>query len=181
MKTIAVEGSRVPRKDDQYTAFVAESWSRLFRTAYALTGDYREAEDLLQTALLKVYAAWHRVDTADAPDAYVRRILVNQVISWRRRPRHHAEILSDAPPEQAVESHEAVVAESRTMWDALRGLPPRQRTVVVLRFYEDLSERDIADLMKVSPGTVKSQCSAALAKLRAALGSDIVDGAGDAR
>jgi RNA polymerase sigma-70 factor (sigma-E family) len=171
----------VPHKDDQYVAYVAQSWSRLFRTAYALTGDYREAEDLLQTALLKIYAAWHRVDTADAPDAYVRRILVNQVISWRRRPRHHAEIVSDAPPEQAVESHEAVVAESAAMWEALRQLPPRQRAVVVLRFYEDLSERDIADLMKVSPGTVKSQCSAALTKLRSALSTDVVDSTGDAR
>jgi RNA polymerase sigma-70 factor (sigma-E family) len=171
----------VPRKDDQYAAYVAQSWSRLFRTAYALTGDYREAEDLLQTALLKVYAAWHRIDAADAPDAYVRRILINQVISWRRRSRHHAEIVSNAPPERVVASPDAAVVERAAMWDALRQLPPRQRAIVVLRFYEDLSERDIADLMDVAPGTVKSQCSAALAKLQAALSSDVVDPTGDAR
>jgi RNA polymerase sigma-70 factor (sigma-E family) len=171
----------VPRKDDQYAAYVTQSWSRLFRIAYALTGDYREAEDLLQSALVKVYSAWHRVDSAHAPDAYVRRTLVNQVISWRRRPANRAEIVSDAPPEQVVASHDAAVVERAAMWDALRQLPPRQRAIVVLRFYEDLSERDIADLMNVSPGTVKSQCSAALGKLQAALSSDVVDPTGDAR
>lgn len=168
-------------KQAQYTTFVEGAWPRLFRTAYALTGNYDEAEEMLQATLTKVYVSWSRVARASTPDAYVRRMLVNQVISWRRRPAYQAEITSAAPPERHVDGHEVSVTESSALWEALSGLPPRQRAVLVLRFYEDLSERDIAAVLGIAPGTVKSQCSAALGNLRASLGSQPAISTGDQR
>ncbi len=153
-------------RDDEYTAYIEAAWSRLFRTAHALTGDQHEAEDLLQAALVKAYSSWGRVRAADDRDAYVRRMLVNQLLSWRRRVRHRAEVPTDAPPERATPGPETAVTEATAMWHALATLPPRRRAVVVLRYYEDLSEREIANLLRIAPGTVKSQCSAALRSLR---------------
>ena len=166
-------------KAEQYTTYVDEAWPRLFRTAYALTGDYDEAEDLLQSALTKVFVSWGRVQRASSPDAYVRRILVNQLISWRRRPATHAEHPTAFPPERRTDGPEAHITETSAMWQALAELPPRQRAVVVLRYYEDLSEREIADLLSIAPGTVKSQCSAALGKLRTTLDHDPVSSQGE--
>jgi len=159
----------VRSEDDDYTAYVEASWARLFRTAHALTGDRHEAEDLLQTALVKAYGSWARVSKASDRDAYVRRMLVNQLISWRRRPLHRSERSAARVPDAGTAGHESGITESRAMWQFLAGLPPRQRAVVVLRYYEDLSEREIADVLGIAPGTVKSQCSGALRTLRARL------------
>ncbi len=156
-------------RDDDYTAYVEGCWSRLFRTAHALTGDRHEAEDLLQSVLVKAYGSWGRVSQAADRDAYVRRVMVNQLISWRRRPRHRRELAYADPPERATASHESGVVDSNAMWAALATLPPRRRAVVVLRYYEDLSEREIAAVLGIAPGTVKSQCSAALQSLREAM------------
>lgn len=156
------------RKQDEaeYVAFVQTAWGRLFRSAYALTGDYQQAEDALQSALVKAYASWPRVRGADRPEAYVRRMLVNQVrSSWRRaswRIERSTNLLHHSP----VESHETRLLLEDQVWRALMSLPPRQRAVVVLRYFDDLSEQEIADVLGVRPGTVKSQAAAALAALR---------------
>jgi RNA polymerase sigma-70 factor (sigma-E family) len=158
--------------EDDFSAFVEQAWSRLFRTAYALTGDRGAAEDLLQTTLVKAYVHWRKVAAAETPDAYVRRIMVNSATSaWRQR-RRRREVLSDEPPDLAHHLRngagdlEADVVARDELWHALRRLPPRQRAVVVLRYFEDLTEREIAEAMRVAPGTVKSLANAAMTRLR---------------
>jgi RNA polymerase sigma-70 factor (sigma-E family) len=160
--------------EEDFTDFVEQSWSRLFRTAHALTGDRSAAEDLLQTTLVKTYVHWRKVAAAETPDAYVRRIMVNSATSsWQRR-RRRREVLRDDPTDLARDpgpgdgGFEAEVAARDELWLAVRRLPPRQRAVVVLRYFEDLSEREIADAMQVAPGTVKSLASAAMTRLREA-------------
>jgi RNA polymerase sigma-70 factor (sigma-E family) len=146
--------------------FVASRSTRLLRTAYLLTHDRALAEDLVQTALSKAWFAWGRIE--GRPEAYVRRIMVNTYASWWRRRWNGEEATADLP-ERRPEGHRAddVRVDERTdLWRALERLPKRQRAVVVLRFYEDLSEAETAEIMQCSVGTVKSQASRALAKLR---------------
>lgn len=157
------------RSDDAYVAFVGARWTSMYRTSYLLTGDRTKAEDLLQTALLKTYVAWRRVETMAAPEAYVRAILVNALISDRRRKSVSSEFPRADVPETPVDSHEDVVADRSRMWAVVGTLAPRQRAVVVLRYYEDLSEREIAATLGCSVGTVKSQAADALRALRRAL------------
>ncbi len=164
-------------RDTDFTSFFEATWPRLFRTAVAITGDRGSAEDALQTAFAKAYAAWSRVSSADHPEAYVRRMLVNEIISarrhgwWRReRPHEHVE------PSTVTSSPESAVVDRDLLWAAVQLLPLRQRAVVVLRYYEDLSEADIAETLGCSRGTVKSQASAALANLRRASGATLREG-----
>jgi RNA polymerase sigma-70 factor (sigma-E family) len=145
-----------------FEEFVAARSAALLRTAYLLTRDHGLAEDLLQTALTKAYLAWGRID--GDPEPYVRRILVNTYASWWRR-KWRGEHPTDELPETAHDPRGGA-GESGDLWDALGRLPRRQRAVVVLRFFEDLSETQVADLLGISVGTVKSQASKALAKLR---------------
>jgi RNA polymerase sigma-70 factor (sigma-E family) len=155
----------VPEYDDVYAAL----WARLVRVAYAVSGDRGLAEDAVQTAFAKAYRSWRRLSRLGALDAYLRRMVVNEVLNDRRLARHRHEVSSAEPPERtAVGDSEPVVAQA-DMWSALSTLPPRQRAVLVLRYYEDLSEQQIADALGCQPGTVKSQASAALASLRARL------------
>lgn len=140
--------------------------TRLLRTAYLLTQDWALAEDLLQSSLVKAWSAWSRID--GDPEPYVRRILVNTHASWWRR-RWRAELPRDVLPEPSPTGESGPhdrLDEREQLWQALRRLPARQRTVLVLRYFEDLSEAEIADTMGCSLGTVKSQASRALAKLR---------------
>ncbi|MBC7274176.1 MAG: SigE family RNA polymerase sigma factor [Streptomyces sp.] len=152
--------------EDRFQEFVRARWSHLVRTAYLLTGDAHHAEDLTQTALAKAYRSWRRVSRSDNPDAYVRRMLVT-CNRDRFRKRRVTEALTAAPPERAGRD-EAVarVDERRALLAALAQLPKRQRAVVVLRYWEDLSEAEVAETLGCSPGTVKSQASKGLAKLR---------------
>lgn len=151
---------------DEFDSFVLGAWGRLFRTAYALTGNRHDAEDMLQSAFAKAYTNWRRIRRADSPEAYVHRIVTNETISaWRRRWRQ-VERSAEAPPDRSAPSHADAVNNRATMWTAIQSLPPRQRAVVVLRYYEDLSEKDIAAVLGISPGTVKSQASHALTALR---------------
>jgi RNA polymerase sigma-70 factor (sigma-E family) len=152
---------------DDFDEFFRATWPRLFRTAYAVAGDAASAEDALQASYARAYASWRRISSVDHPEAYVRRMVVNQILGdrrrgWWRRERPVAEI-GDAG---RVESPEVGVTDRHAVWAAVQGLPVRQRAVVVLRYYEDLSEREIAEVLGCSPGTVKSQASAALANLR---------------
>ncbi|MFG3287413.1 SigE family RNA polymerase sigma factor [Streptomyces sp. NPDC048179] len=150
----------------QFQEFVRARWSHLVRTAVLLTGDPHHAEDLTQTALAKAYRSWRRVSRADHPEAYVRRILVS-CNSDRFRKRRVAEALTAAPPERPGHDDAVTRADERgTLLAALAQLPPRQRAVVVLRYWEDLSEGEVAEVLGCSPGTVKSQASKGLAKLR---------------
>lgn len=157
------------RDDDSYVAFVTARWSSLYRTSYLLTSDRSRAEDLLQTALLKTYVAWNRVATVAAPEAYVRAILVNSLISDKRRRSVSSEIPRAELPETPVDSQESRIDDRSELWTGVRDLPPRQRAVVVLRYYEDMSERQIAEVLGCSVGTVKSQASDALRSLRRSL------------
>ena len=143
--------------------FVAARSTALLRTAYLLTHDHALAEDLLQTALSKAWFSWSRID--GAPEPYVRKILVNSYASWWRR-RWNGELATEQLPEQSGEDASDAVSLGHDLWQAMERLPRRQRVVVVLRFFEDLTEAQTAEQMGCSVGTVKSQTSKALAKLR---------------
>ena len=160
-----------------YSTFFEVAWPRLYRTVLAIAGDPGTAEDALQAAFAKAYSSWSRVSAATHPEAYVRRMAVNEVLSWRRsarwrREQPHAEVEDRA----SVASAESGVVDRVTLWDAVQALPVRQRAVVVLRYYEDLSEAEIAAAMGCSRGTVKSQASAALATLRRTTGVALGEG-----
>jgi RNA polymerase sigma-70 factor (sigma-E family) len=148
-----------------YEEYVTLRWPTLYRSAYLMTGSHADAEDLVQSALVKVYGAWHKVSRADSADAYVRRVLVNTFVSGRRPVRFSRERIMAAVPERAAV---AEGPEDRlSLWPHVASLPPKQRAVIVLRYYEDLSEQQIADALGCSPGTVKSNASLALKSLRA--------------
>ena len=150
---------------------------RLLRTAYLLTHDAALAEDLLQTALTKTWFAWNRLD--DQPEPYVRKILVNTYATWWRRRWRGERPTGDLPERSRTEPG---TETSHDLWVALGRLPRRQRAVVVLRFFDDLSVVATADVLGCSEGTVKSQTVKALAKLRvdpALLGQDGYDGPTD--
>lgn len=149
------------RKD--FDEFVVARSSRLLRTAYLLTRDWALAEDLLQTALAKSWFAWARLD--DDPEPYVRKVLVNTYASWWRR-RWRGETPTEALPESSGPDPTTAVDDRDELWQALGRLPRRQQAVVVLRYFEDLSEAQTADTLGVTTGTVKSQTSKALARLR---------------
>jgi RNA polymerase sigma-70 factor (sigma-E family) len=151
--------------DTEFQAYMAARWPVLVRTAYLLTGDRFLAEDLAQTALTRVYASWRRVRRADDVDAYVRRVLVN-ANSGRFRKRRVAEHLVAVPQDGRSHIPHEPLAQRSAVTAALAELPPRQRAVVVLRYWEDLSEREVASVLGCSTGTVKSQASKALARLR---------------
>ena len=145
-----------------FDAFVGARSPRLLRTAYLLTRDAGHAEDLLQTALVKAWRAWPRLQ--EDPEAYVRRVLVTTWSSWWRR-RWRAETPTEQLPEVLAGAADDL-GERELLWAALGRLPRRQRAVVVLRFYEDLPVAEVARLLGVSDGTVKSQTSKALSTLR---------------
>ena len=143
-------------------------WAGLVRLAFGLTGDRWLAEDLAQTALASAYASWWRVRRAEDPDAYVRRILINASKSRWRRGRvaeHHVEPPAEVP--DPASDPAATIGERSVLLKALGALPPRQRAVVVLRYWEDLSDAQAAALLGCSASTVRSQAARALAKLRA--------------
>lgn len=142
----------------EFEDFVAVRSPRLLTTAYLLTHDHGRAEDLLQTSLAKLWLAWSRVDE---PDAYVRKVMVTTYASWWRR-KWRGEKPSEALPETAVSES----GRDPDMWAALARLPRGQRVVLVLRFYEDLTESETARILDCSVGTVKSQSAKGLAKLR---------------
>jgi RNA polymerase sigma-70 factor (sigma-E family) len=156
--------------EDDYREFVTTRSPALLGTAYLLTGDRGLAEDLLQATLLQVYRHWSRIVAAGDPERYVRRVLANQRISWWRR-RRVSESATDALPEQPVPDAAAGLAERDEMWRALQHLPARVRAVLVLRYWEDLSEAETARVLGCSVGTVKSQSSRGIRRLREVLGA----------
>jgi RNA polymerase sigma-70 factor (sigma-E family) len=153
------------RSGQVFEEFVAGRGQALQRFGYALTGDWALAEDLLQTALAKAYPRWSRV-LRDDPEAYVRKIMLNTWSSWWRR-RWRGELPTLLLPEVAAPDRFADVDSRQALRAALAQLPPGQRAVVVLRYHQDLSEAQVAELLGISAGTVKSQAARALASLRA--------------
>ncbi|WUH89404.1 SigE family RNA polymerase sigma factor [Streptomyces sp. NBC_00433] len=153
--------------DADFSRFVGARWRALTHTAYLLTGDFHEAEDLVQATLAKVYPHWRRVRTETA-EHYVRRALVNTNRSRHRRRRVVQLLLPSLPDTSAVDNGGGAQqgAERDVLVRALSELPERQRAVVVLRYWEDLSAEEVAATLRCSVGTVKSQASRALAKLR---------------
>jgi RNA polymerase sigma-70 factor (sigma-E family) len=130
-----------PLTDDEFTEFVHATWPGLYRTAYLMLGEHQLAEDLVQTALAKTYAAWRRVKEPAAAPAYARVVLANTAASWFRRRSWR----NEHPTEQLPEGATTTDPSTRpTVIDALRLLPPRQRAVVVLRYFDDLSVREVA-------------------------------------
>jgi RNA polymerase sigma-70 factor (sigma-E family) len=149
----------------EFGEFVAERGHVLFRSAYALTGDRHAAEDLLQNALAKAVLHWRQIDS-DA-EAYIRRILYRDFISaWRWRIRRPERVAADLPDVGVPGDHAAETVQRLMLYAAIRRLPPRQRAVLVLRYLEDLSEQQVAEVIGCSVGTVGSQLSRALARLR---------------
>jgi RNA polymerase sigma-70 factor (sigma-E family) len=144
-----------------FDAFVTARSTSLLRTAYLLTRDHGKAEDLLQTGLAKAWIAWSRVERD--PEAFVRKIMVNTYATWWRR-RWNDERPTAELPDPGYDDQDR--ASQHDLWAALGRLPRGMRVVLVLRYFEDLSEADTARLLDCSVGTVKSQCAKALAKLR---------------
>lgn len=147
----------------EFTEFVAARSMALLRVAVALTGDRHRAEDLVQVALGKLAGRWHKVDD---PEGYTRRVIYHDYVSWWRRRSVRGEVLGASVPERP-EADRAVDADRRIdLRSALRLLGPRQRAVLVLRYFEDLPEAAVADVLGCSVGTVRSQAHRALARLR---------------
>lgn len=165
-RLVDVNEKRGRDRDADFTAFVDTCGGRLYRTAELLTGDPHRAADLVQSSLERAYLRWGRIQ-ADDPIAYVRRIMLNQQRDWWRRARSR-EWLTAQPPEAQTLGDLAAEASQRVLvLGALARLTLRERTVVVLRYYDDLSEAAIAEQTGVAIGTVKSTLSRAMGKLRA--------------
>ena len=161
-----------------FEEYAGSAWPSLYRYAYLLAGNHADAEDIAQQTLVKACRSWSRVERSDSPAAYLRQILTNTYLSQRRPKARHLELLTDAPPE--TENLKVTGPEHwMALWPHVKSLPPRQRAVIVLRYYEDLSEQEIADVLDCSRGNVKSTAHNALKSLRAALaayGTDASDG-----
>lgn len=160
-------------RHEEFREYVADRGPALLRAANQLTSDRADAEDLLQAALAKTYLAWDRIQDRSSVDGYVRRAMVNTQISWWRRRK--LEIYpTDELPDLPIDDHTRRSELHDALGRALRRLPERQRLAVILRYYEDMSEAEIAEYLGVSVGTVKSTVSRAMARLRddAGLGDD---------
>jgi RNA polymerase sigma-70 factor (sigma-E family) len=157
------------RDDEGYVDFVAARWTAFHRLAYLLTASRPAAEDLLRAALMKTYAGWPRIRGMEERDVYVLKVIVNTFISERRRPRTTRESPREQPPETEVEPAHSDVHDHELLWPLICALPDRQRAVVVLRYYEDLSEEEIDEALGGPRGTVRSEAFEALRSLRRAL------------
>jgi RNA polymerase sigma-70 factor (sigma-E family) len=166
METTGVELVSRDARDAEFTAYMAARQPSLLRTAYLLTGDRHAAEDLVQVALGKLYLSWDKVQRRELIDGYVRRILVNEHNSLWRRAWKRNETTTSELPDQSVPAHESHAERNGALWIAVQRLPRKQRAAVVLRYYEDLSEAETAEVLGVSVGTVKSQTSRAIASMR---------------
>jgi RNA polymerase sigma-70 factor (sigma-E family) len=151
--------------------FVSREQPALLRLAVLLAGDRGHAEDLVQTALLKTYRHWGRISRRGEPSAYVRRVLVTTHISWRRRLSTTEQVVESLPDRV---DPAAVRDDDEELRAALRSLPPRMRTAVVLRYYADLSELQTAQLMGCSASTVNTQTTRGLARLRELLSAPVL-------
>ncbi|WP_328329328.1 SigE family RNA polymerase sigma factor [Kribbella sp. NBC_00382] len=156
----------MPDRDRDYVEFVEASSAALRRTAYLVCGDWHRADDVVQDALYRLYLAWSKVDRSGNPLAYARRTVINSALDIGRRPWRR-EVSTDNPPERGRNDDTAdAYAERDEVLSALLQLAPRQRACIVLRYYEDLSIEQTAEILNCSQGTVKSQAARALETLR---------------
>jgi RNA polymerase sigma-70 factor (sigma-E family) len=163
-------GHKVGEGPTDFMEFAVASSGRLFRTACLLTADWHLAEDLVQETLAKMYRSWRRIDRAGAPVAYAHTVLVRTFLSQRRRRSSGERPVEQLP--EAVQS--ADDAELRlTLLDGLRRIPAKERAVLVLRYWEDLSVRETAQVLRVSEGAVRVRSLRALRRLRAELGDEL--------
>jgi RNA polymerase sigma-70 factor (sigma-E family) len=162
-----------------FEEYVAARLPALLRYALMLTGDPHQAEDVVQDTMVRAYGRWRRVQRADHPDRYVKRMLTNEFLSSRRGRWARRAVPSAQAPEVPVLDASESSAQRHEMWGRLAQLPPRQRAAVVLRYYEDLPDADIADVLGCAVGTVRSQISRALESLRRTMTT--LDGVGHDR
>lgn len=153
--------------EEEFSAYVRERQRGLVRFAYLLTGDAHAAEDLVQSALARVYRRWHAIQ--GSPDAYVRRTIVNEHATWWRRTWRHREVVSSPLVSVTDVPTWDTAAHDHGLWARIAALPRQQRAVVVLRYYEDLTEVQTANVLGCSVGTVKSHTSRALTALRGSM------------
>lgn len=157
--------------EEEFDVFVRSRSARLLETAYLISGDRGRAEDLLQLALERTYRRWASIRRRDAPEVYVRRVLVNLNVSAWRGHRLPERLTPSVPEEQESRNAEADYDDRDELWRAIQNLPPRMRATLVLRYFEDLSEAETADVLGCSVGSVKTQTSRALRRLRTQLQS----------
>ena len=158
-------------RDDEFVEFARAQATGLRRTAYLMCRDWHLAQDLTQTALAKLYAAWGRLDWLDNPTAYAKKVLLRTFLDHQRRRGSH-ELVVESPPDAPTESTPDL---RLTLLDALGHLPSRDRAIVVLRYWEDHDIETVAEMVGVSTSVVKTQSLRSLAKLRQLLGEDIVN------
>ena len=171
----AVRGGYVPSHDwASFAEYVSARSAALQRAAYLMVGDVGLAQDLVQEALIKTYVAWPRLRDPGNAEAYTRKAITTTAISWYRRRAWRAERPSGPPPDLPTPGHADGVDDRTWLWQCLLQLPVRQRAAIVLRYYEDLTEVQTAEAMDCAVGTVKSQVSAGLAKLRALVGDELL-------
>jgi RNA polymerase sigma-70 factor (sigma-E family) len=156
--------------DDSFREFVVGRGPELTRFATLLCHDRGEAEDLVQDTLASAYANWRRIEGTTSPEAYVRKMMVNRHVSWWRRHRGRVEPRAELP-EAATPDHTEAAALGDAVRRALTSLPPRQRAAVILRYYADYADADIAEALGCAEATVRSQISRALAALRDSTGA----------
>jgi len=167
---ITMDPSPIVLRPTDFDGFAHAELPRLLAYATALTGDRHMAADVVQEAMVRAHQHWSRVQAADRPDLYVKRMVTNEFLSWRRR--WHVRKIMSVPDEtlhsgaSRVSDHAEAHAMRDALWQRLSDLPRRQRAAVVLRYYEDLDDHEIAELMQISPSTVRSSISRALAALR---------------
>jgi RNA polymerase sigma-70 factor (sigma-E family) len=160
------------KRDQVFTEFVAGRSRALLRTAYLITGSPVKAQDLVQEALAKTYVALPRLRDTGAIEGYARKAMTTTAISWARR-KSSGELPTSDLPDRASEDRAAHVDQREWLWQEILRLPPRQRVAIVLRYYEDLTQEQTAEVMSCSVGTVKSQVAEGIAKLRERLGPEI--------
>ena len=161
-------------EDETFREFVTARWTSLVRRAYLLTGDHGRAEDLVQSTLERMHKNWSRIERKDVPDAYAIRVMTNLAISNSRR-RRFREISMFQSPDVASPDVTGTVGDRDEIWQALRELPPKMRAVLVLRYLDDLSEQEVARILGCGLGTVKSQSSRGLARMRKLIPSPTTD------
>jgi RNA polymerase sigma-70 factor (sigma-E family) len=147
----------------------------LVRLGFTVSGDYQRAEDLAQIALMQAFRSWRRVQRADDPHTYVRRILINSYLSMTRRRSFTEAPVAEVDADRSVPDPAVEIVNADDTWRALATLSARERVVLVLRYYQDLDDRTIADLLGIKPSSVRATASRALAALRRTRQSHRVD------
>ena len=159
----------------EFEEYASARGQELVRLGFTVSGDYQRAEDLAQIALMQAFRAWRKVQRADDPHNYVRRILINSYLSMTRRRSFTEAPAAEIDTETTVPDPATDIANSDDLWRALATLSARERVVLVLRYYQDMDDRTIADLLGVKPSSVRATASRALAALRKSRQSHRVD------